>query len=155
MVQLPADLPDRALARPRRRRQRGRRDGQMSGAAREAKRVRQRQLLVPLDAEPGQMARELSAEQRAAIEARSIDVFTEAGAGTGKTGVLVERYCDAVTEDGVAPERILAFTFTERAAGELRERIRAELIRRARAAAKARDAQRAERLAELAEQGES
>ena len=66
-------------------------------------------------------------EQQAAIEARSSDVFTEAGAGTGKTRVLVERYCDAVTEDGVGPDAILAFTFTERAAGELRERIRRRL----------------------------
>ena len=126
----------------------------MSGAAREAKRVRQRQLLVPLDAEPGQMARELTAEQRAAIEARSIDVFTEAGAGTGKTGVLVERYCDAVTEDGVAPERILAFTFTERAAGELRERLRGELTRRARAAAEAGDPERAAAISRAARDGE-
>jgi ATP-dependent exoDNAse (exonuclease V) beta subunit len=55
---------------------------------------------------------EHTAEQRAAIETRSSDVFTEAGAGTGKTRVLVERYCDVVTEDGIGPDAILAFTFT-------------------------------------------
>ncbi len=51
-------------------------------------------------------------EQAEAIAARDRDVFLEAGAGTGKTRVLVERYCDAVDLDGIEPERILAFTFT-------------------------------------------
>src|SRR2546430_17236840 len=97
---------------------------------------------------------EMTAEQRAAIEARSGDVFTEAGAGTGKTGVLVERYCDAVTEDGVGAEAILAFTFTERAAGELRVRIRRELTARARAAAEAGEHERAAEIARAAREGQ-
>ena len=42
--------------------------------------------------------------------------------------MLVERFVSAVREDGVAPGRILAITFTERAAGELRERVRARLL---------------------------
>jgi ATP-dependent helicase/nuclease subunit A len=95
-----------------------------------------------------------TAEQRAAIEARSSDVFTEAGAGTGKTGVLVERYCEAVTEDGIGPDAILAFTFTERAAGELRERIRRQLIARSRAASEAGKPQRAREIARAAREGE-
>ena len=70
-------------------------------------------------------------EQAAAIAARGTDVLLEAGAGTGKTGVMVDRYCRLVCEEGVAPDAILAFTFTERAAAELRQRIRAELARRA------------------------
>jgi ATP-dependent exoDNAse (exonuclease V) beta subunit len=70
-------------------------------------------------------------EQEAAIGNRDRDVFLEAGAGTGKTRVLVSRYCDAVDLDGVDPERILAFTFTERAAAEMRRRVRVELTRRA------------------------
>ena len=73
-------------------------------------------------------------EQRAAIAARDRDVFLEAGAGTGKTRVLVERYCEAVCADDVEVEAILAFTFTERAAAELRERIRRSLGARSRAA---------------------
>ena len=56
-----------------------------------------------------------TAEQAAAIDSRDRDIFLEAGAGTGKTRVLVDRYCDAVDHDGVEPERILAFTFTEKA----------------------------------------
>jgi ATP-dependent helicase/nuclease subunit A len=55
-------------------------------------------------------------------------VLLAAGAGSGKTSVLVERFVRAVLEDGVAPGRILAITFTERAAGELRERVRARLL---------------------------
>ena len=58
-------------------------------------------------------------EQRHAIDARDRDVLLEAGAGTGKTLVLVERYCAAAEELG-GIEGILAFTFTERAAAELR-----------------------------------
>ena len=82
-------------------------------------------------------------EQRAAIDARDRDVFLEAGAGTGKTRVLVERYCEAVDADGVDVEGILAFTFTERAAAELRERVRRRLGERAREAREAGDAERA------------
>jgi ATP-dependent helicase/nuclease subunit A len=70
-------------------------------------------------------------EQRAAIETRSREVLVEAGAGTGKTGVMVERYCRLVCEQGVAPGSILAFTFTDKAAAELRHRIRAEIEQRA------------------------
>ncbi len=92
--------------------------------------------------------------QRAAIEFRRRDVFTEAGAGSGKTGVLVERYCDCVTEDGVAPDAILAFTFTERAAAELRQRVRRRLMRRAHAAADGCDLERARDIARAAREGE-
>ncbi len=75
--------------------------------------------------------RQSTPEQRAAIEATAPEVMVEAGAGTGKTGVMVERYCRLVCEEGIAPDAILAFTFTEKAAAELRQRIRAELERRA------------------------
>jgi ATP-dependent helicase/nuclease subunit A len=70
-------------------------------------------------------------EQAAAIVAAGRDVLLEAGAGTGKTGVMVDRYCRLVCEAGISPDAILAFTFTDKAAAELRQRIRAELTRRA------------------------
>jgi ATP-dependent exoDNAse (exonuclease V) beta subunit len=70
-------------------------------------------------------------EQAAAIEVSGRDVLLEAGAGTGKTGVMVDRYCRLVCDEGVSPDAILAFTFTDKAAAELRQRIRAELGRRA------------------------
>ena len=82
--------------------------------------------------EPGEF--EPTAEQRAAIAARERDSFLEAGAGSGKTSVLVDRYCAAVAEDGIELDRILAFTFTERAADKMRARIRRELVDRSRAA---------------------
>jgi ATP-dependent helicase/nuclease subunit A len=75
-------------------------------------------------------ARTPTPEQAAAIEVTGADVLLEAGAGTGKTGVMVERYCRLVCDRGVSPDAILAFTFTDKAAAELRQRIRAELARR-------------------------
>ncbi len=75
--------------------------------------------------------REPTPEQAAAIAARGRDLLLEAGAGTGKTGVMVDRYCRLVCDSGLSPDAILAFTFTEKAAAELRQRIRAELARRA------------------------
>lgn len=104
--------------------------------------------------EPGRATEERTDAQRAAVATRDRDVFTEAGAGAGKTGVLVERYCDCVTEDGVSPERILAFTFTERAAGELRERVHRELSARARTAAERGESALAREIARAAREGE-
>jgi ATP-dependent exoDNAse (exonuclease V) beta subunit len=65
-------------------------------------------------------------EQRQAIAADGL-VFVSAGAGTGKTRVLVERFARAVLEREIAPDRILAITYTERAAAELQARIRGRL----------------------------
>ncbi|MDX6590697.1 MAG: hypothetical protein QOI84_1971, partial [Solirubrobacterales bacterium] len=70
-------------------------------------------------------------EQAAAIAIGGRDVLLEAGAGTGKTGVMVDRYCRLVCDEGLSPDSVLAFTFTDKAAAELRQRIRAELARRA------------------------
>jgi ATP-dependent helicase/nuclease subunit A len=70
-------------------------------------------------------------EQQAAIEARG-HVFVSAGAGTGKTRVLVERFAHAVCDKGVDVGSVLVITYTERAAGELRARIRRELLDRGR-----------------------
>jgi ATP-dependent helicase/nuclease subunit A len=75
--------------------------------------------------------REPNAEQRAAIEARG-HVFVSAGAGTGKTLVLVERFANAVCDEGLDVGSVLVITYTERAAGELRGRIRRKLIDRGR-----------------------
>ena len=75
--------------------------------------------------------REPTPEQAAAIAVRGKDVLLEAGAGTGKTGVMVDRYCRLVCDSGLSPDAVLAFTFTDKAAAELRQRIRTELTRRA------------------------
>ena len=77
---------------------------------------------------PTRARRPLTDEQEQAVGRRSEPLLLAAGAGSGKTSVLVERFVRAVREDGVAPGRILAITFTERAAGELRERVRARFV---------------------------
>src|SRR5262245_109056 len=73
----------------------------------------------------------LNDEQLAAVDAEG-SVFVSAGAGTGKTSVLVERYVRAVCDRGLDPESILVITYTRKAAGELRSRIRAALRERGR-----------------------
>ncbi len=70
----------------------------------------------------------LTDEQREPVLRRTGALLLSAAAGSGKTSVLVERFVRAIREDGIAPGRILAITFTERAAGELRERVRGRLL---------------------------
>ncbi len=72
------------------------------------------------------IAETVNREQLRAIEEQGV-VFVSAGAGTGKTTVIVERFCRAVCERGFDVESILVITYTERAAGELRGRIRKRL----------------------------
>jgi ATP-dependent exoDNAse (exonuclease V) beta subunit len=72
--------------------------------------------------------RPFTAEQSEAIRRRDGSLLLEANAGSGKTSVLVERFVRSVLEDGVRPSRILAITFTERAAGELRARVRQRFV---------------------------
>ena len=76
-------------------------------------------------------AYDLNEQQVTAVEAGG-EVFVSAGAGTGKTAVLVERVVRAVTERGLDVDSILVITYTRRAAGELRTRIRAALADRGR-----------------------
>ncbi len=80
----------------------------------------------------------LTDEQREAVGwAGGSSLLLSANAGSGKTSVLTERFARAVLVDGVAPSRVLTITFTERAAGELRRRVRERLL-----SAGARDAAR-------------
>src|SRR4051794_33589220 len=76
-------------------------------------------------------AARMNEQQRAAVEATG-EVFVSAGAGTGKTAVLVERFVRAVCDRGLDVDSILVITYTRRAAGELRTRIRAALSERGR-----------------------
>jgi len=79
------------------------------------------------------MTRELAQEQAAVVYAAPGDIFVAAGAGSGKTHVLVSRFVAAVLGEGPLPEHgvdeILAITFTDKAAGELAERVRTTLVR--------------------------
>jgi ATP-dependent exoDNAse (exonuclease V) beta subunit len=67
---------------------------------------------------------EFTAAQRNAIglDALDRDTCVVAGPGSGKTTVLIERFRGLV-ESGVAPQRILAITFTEKATSQMRERL--------------------------------
>ncbi|MDQ4048732.1 MAG: UvrD-helicase domain-containing protein, partial [Actinomycetota bacterium] len=68
-------------------------------------------------------------EQRRAIERRDGPLLVSAGAGAGKTSVLVERFVASVIEDAAAVDSILAITFTDKAAAQLRSRIRSRFLR--------------------------
>jgi ATP-dependent exoDNAse (exonuclease V) beta subunit len=72
--------------------------------------------------------RELTPEQRRAVERRDGSLLVRAGAGTGKTTVLVERFVQAVVEDGAEVDRVLAITFTEKAAAEMKSRVRRRFL---------------------------
>ncbi|MGI8330855.1 ATP-dependent DNA helicase UvrD2 [Actinomadura scrupuli] len=67
----------------------------------------------------------LDPEQRAVAEAVRGPVCVLAGAGTGKTRAITHRIAYATLTGVMAPQRVLAVTFTTRAAGELRGRLRA------------------------------
>ena len=65
----------------------------------------------------------LNTEQRAAVEAVRGRVCILAGAGTGKTTTVTHRIAHQVATSAFAPSEILAVTFTEKAAGELKTRL--------------------------------
>jgi len=66
-------------------------------------------------------------EQRCAIETLDTNVSVSAGAGSGKTRVLVERFIKIIADQKSSADAILAITFTKKAAKEMRERIRKTL----------------------------
>jgi len=94
----------------------------------------QEQLSLDIDAisgarpDTGGARPQLTGEQLEAVRRREEPILLSAAAGSGKTSVLVERFVEAVCEDGLAPAAVLAITFTERAAGELRARVRERLL---------------------------
>ena len=73
---------------------------------------------------------EFSEQQERVIDSDADEIMVSAAAGSGKTTVTVERYKRLLNEQGLSPDQILVFTFTDQAAAKLREE-----VRRARSAA--------------------
>jgi DNA helicase-2/ATP-dependent DNA helicase PcrA len=72
-----------------------------------------------------QILKDLDSEQLAVVQAIRGPVCVIAGAGTGKTRVITHRIAYAINSGVTDPTKVLALTFTARAAGEMRVRLRA------------------------------
>ena len=63
-------------------------------------------------------------QQQEAIEYRGKNILLAAAAGSGKTAVLVQRIIELIIKDNVSVNELLVLTFTDAAAGEMREKIK-------------------------------
>jgi DNA helicase II / ATP-dependent DNA helicase PcrA len=80
---------------------------------------------MPVEVACSRIIDDLDDEQREAVLAARGPLCVLAGAGTGKTRTITRRIAHLVASGHVAPGQVLAVTFTSRAAGEMRARLRA------------------------------
>src|SRR5437588_13098379 len=83
---------------------------------------------------PHAPVKSLTEQQRRAVVTRHTSVVLSSGAGCGKTHVLTERYLAHLRHDGAEVGQVVAITFTDRAAREMRRRIRKTVVAQLRAA---------------------
>ena len=88
------------------------------------------QLDAPQSSEKSEQAilENLNDSQKQAVSAPWQNMLVIAGAGTGKTRVLVSRISWLIKVSNILPRNILAVTFTNKAAGEMRQRIGAVVV---------------------------
>ena len=89
---------------------------------------------VPTESPPSQASVQLTEQQHRAVVMRDASVVLSSGAGCGKTTVLTERYLSHLRDDGAEVGQVVAITFTDRAARQMRGRIREQVEKQLRTA---------------------